>query len=309
MDQQTTLGVSNTISLLVGAAVASVAVYMSMRATQGAPAATEAGGPTLPTIIVDTVSYIPHILLLFGILADAVTTKFGTYSIPSLVGLLSIFANWLFKYFWGGLYEIVAKFRPPTETVMTGGSTVTGKKFLDYDGCSVQGFGALASKFAPQTLVVTATVFAYYMFDLVANRGTGFAWPIIVVFLVSFLLQSMVMGDCPLPEGDTEQPNWVLKMLASFTEGTFFGGTAYAVVQRYYPEFLPSSNINPFPRRSLKDLKEKDGQLIDENGVPYIVYGSNGQVFPDLSSAEARTKSAGSLSSGAPATPGSCGAK
>lgn len=306
MDQQTTLGVSNTISLLVGALVASVAVYFSMRAKQGVPAATTAAsGSSLPTVIMDTISYTPHILLLFGLIADAVTTKFGTYSIPSLVGLLSIFINWVFKYFWTGVYEIVAKFRPPT--TQAGGDPST--KFLSYDGCSVQGFGGLASKFAPQTLVVTATVFSYYMFDLVANRGTGYAWPIIVMFVVFYGLQAMVMGDCPLPEGDTEQPNWVLKMLAAFVEGLFVGGTSYAVVQNNYPEYLPSSNINPFPRRSRKDLKEKDGQLVDENGVPYIVYGSNGQVFPDLSSAEARAKSAATLASGAPATPGTCGAK
>lgn len=306
MDQQTTLGVSNTISLLVGALVASVAVYFSMRAKQGVPAATAAAsGSSLPTVIMDTISYTPHILLLFGLIADAVTTKFGTYSIPSLVGLLSIFINWVFKYFWTGVYEIVAKFRPPM--TQAGGDPST--KFLSYDGCSVQGFGGLASKFAPQTLVVTATVFSYYMFDLVANRGTGYAWPIIVMFVVFYGLQAMVMGDCPLPEGDTDQPNWVLKMLAAFVEGLFVGGTSYAVVQNNYPEYLPSSNINPFPRRSRKDLKEKDGQLIDENGVPYIVYGSNGQVFPDLSSAEARAKSAATLASGAPATPGTCGAK
>jgi hypothetical protein len=305
MDQQTTLGVSNTISLLVGALVASVAVYFSMRAKQGVPAATTAAaGSSLPTVIMDTISYTPHILLLFGLIADAVTTKFGTYSIPSLIGLLSILINWVFKYFWTGVYEIVAKFRPQTQS---GGNP--GTKFLSYDGCSVQGFGGLASKFAPQTLVVTATVFSYYMFDLVANRGTGYAWPIIVMFVVFYGLQAMVMGDCPLPEGDTDQPNWVLKMLAAFVEGLFVGGTSYAVVQNNYPEYLPSSNINPFPRRSRKDLKEKDGQLIDENGVPYIVYGSNGQVFPDLSSAEARAKSAATLSSGSPATPGTCGAK
>jgi hypothetical protein len=305
MDQQTTLGVSNTISLLVGALVASVAVYLSMRAKQGVPAATTAtAGSSLPTVIMDTISYTPHILLLFGLIADAVTTKFGTYSIPSLIGLLSILINWLFKYFWTGIYEIVAKFRPQTQS---GGNP--GTKFLSYDGCSVQGFGGLASKFAPQTLVVTATVFSYYMFDLVANRGTGYAWPIIVMFVVFYGLQAMVMGDCPLPEGDTDQPNWVLKMLAAFVEGLFVGGTSYAVVQNNYPEYLPSSNINPFPRRSRKDLKEKDGQLIDENGVPYIVYGSNGQVFPDLSSAEARAKSAATLASGSPATPGTCGAK
>jgi hypothetical protein len=306
MDQQTTLGVSNTISLLVGALVASVAVYLSMRAKQGVPVATTAAaGTSLPTVIMDTISYTPHILLLFGLIADAVTTKFGTYSIPSLIGLLSIFINWVFKYFWTGVYEIVAKFRPAT--TQAGGNP--SQKFLSYDGCSVQGFGFLASKFAPQTLVVTATVFSYYMFDLVANRGTGFAWPIIVMFVVFYGLQAMVMGDCPLPEGDTDQPNWVLKMLAAFVEGLFVGGTSYAVVQNNYPEYLPSSNINPFPRRSRKDLKEKDGQLIDENGIPYIVYGSNGQVFPDLSSAEARAKSALTLASGAPATPGTCGSK
>ena len=31
----------------------------------------------------------------------------------------------------------------------------------NYDGCEVQGFSGLRSKYAPQTLVVTASIFSY----------------------------------------------------------------------------------------------------------------------------------------------------
>jgi uncharacterized membrane protein len=56
------------------------------------------------SIVLDTVSYMPHILLLFGVLADMFTLD-GVWSIPSLIGILSIFANYVFQYFWKGIEE------------------------------------------------------------------------------------------------------------------------------------------------------------------------------------------------------------
>jgi hypothetical protein len=81
-------------------------VYGSRPGAPALPGVGSAGSGILGRLAVDTVSYIPHILLLFGVLADMFTLD-GAWSIPSLIGILSIFANYVFQYFWKGLDELV----------------------------------------------------------------------------------------------------------------------------------------------------------------------------------------------------------
>jgi len=61
--------------------------------------------PAAAAIAVDTITYMPHILLLFGVLADMFTYQ-GVWSIPSLIGLLYVFLNYFMQYFWKGLEEL-----------------------------------------------------------------------------------------------------------------------------------------------------------------------------------------------------------
>lgn len=305
-DEKTTPWWSNLIAVIVTAIVSIVGTYMAVKRSQ-APGAGQ--GFSFPQLVVDTISYIPHILLLFGVLADMFTLQ-GVYSIASLIGLISIPLNWIFKYFWKGLYDLFTTLQsllrgtPAEAPVQQGG---VGPLFSGYNGCEVQGFSGLRSEFTPQTLVVTATVFSYYMFDLIANRGTVKATATIVIFLTMYLLQTMVLRDCSNPE----EPNPIVKSLMSFAEGMLFGGTSYTIMQAYYPQYLPSSALSPFPRRSRADLIEKNGKLVDEDGVPYIVL-PNGQAVPDLSSQEGRTSAAAQaareLGTSAPATPEGCSA-
>jgi hypothetical protein len=286
-----------------------VSVLATVYATRPGPKPT-LGTPALPSfgsLITDTLTYIPHILLLFGILADMFTYQ-GVYSIPSLVGLISIPLNWLFKFFWVGMFDTLGRVadilasKPETSggaaapgfagadsgslfRRTTGTSTSTGPAkssfFKDYDGCTVQGFSWAASPYTPQTLVVTATVFSYYIFDLIMNRGWENASAAIVFFFVLFLGETAVVGDCVV---DNLQINKYLRALMAFSEGLLFGGSAYAVVQAYFPTFLPSSAIYPFPRVNVRDLKKNTaGQYVDKEGRPYIK-GPNDQAIPDVSS-------------------------
>lgn len=284
------------------------------------------GGVKVPTgqmpatgIAVDTITYMPHILLLFGVLADMFTYD-GVWSIPSLVGLLSIFLNYFMQYFWKGLQEIfaaaknVAKVGSPPATQppsdLTGGAVAPGSFFKDYDGCSVQGFSGWATEFAPQTLVVTATVFCYYIFDLVRNRGWINSAGAIVVFSLVYLLQVGVLqmtatdGSCGGPYGHYAQAAMAL------FEGIVFGGSSYGIVQTYYPTRLPSSTVSPFPRKDKSELTMgPDGKMYDSNGYPYVIL-PNGQAVPDLSTQQARTAFAAvagqNLGTGVPAQPDSC---
>jgi len=277
-------------------------------------------------IIIDTVTYIPHILLLFGVLADMFTYQ-GVWSIPSLIGLLSIFLNYFMQYFWKGLQEIwgsaknIAKLGSspavnpslmgnadvPSVNPFRGGAISTPAFFTDYDGCNVQGFAGWGTPYAPQTLVVTATVFCYYIFDIVRNRGWVNAAASITMFGAFYLAQVAILsmkGGC-----DGDYTDFQKAIMALF-EGIVFGGSAYGIVQTYYPERLPSAVISPFPTKNKKDLTMgPDGKMYDADGYPYVVL-PNGQAVPDLSTQKARdafAQIAGTnLGTGAPAKPDSC---
>jgi hypothetical protein len=257
----------------------------------------------------------PHILLLFGVLADMFTYQ-GVWSIPSLVGLLSVFLNYFMQYFWKGLQELwdsgnnvatLGSAPPPMTAGKKGGAIIPPAFFKQYDGCSVQGFEGWKTDFAPQTLVVTATVFCYYIFDIVRNRGWINAAGSIVMFAVFYMLQAGVlitMGGCGGPYGNYSQ-----SAMALF-EGIVFGGSAYGIVQTYYPNRLPSSVISPFPTKNKSELTAgPDGRMYDENGYPYVVL-PNGQAVPDLSTQQSRDAFAAlagkNLGTGTPAKPDSC---
>lgn len=298
---------SNLLAVLITAIVSVLGTLYALRPrAPGAPVTSSIG-----SFFKDTITYIPHILILFGILADMFTYE-GVYSIPSLIGLFSIVLNWVMKYFWMGIEEFVGtayevlkwklgqgpspavpnpRTQVPGRNIISGGGL--GEFFRDYDGCNVQGFSWAKSKYAPQTLVITATIFSYYMFDLINNRGWTSAAATITIFSLFYIAQTLVIGDC---DADPSEPGVFAKAIAALTEGLLFGGSSYAVVQAYFPSRLPTSALSPFPRKTAEDLKPgANGTMVDENGNPYVCL-PNGQCIPDLSSMEARKNFANTIS-------------
>lgn len=298
---------------------AAVSVLATVYALRGGPASGVPSVPSVGSFFVDTITYIPHILLLFGVLADMFTYQ-GVYSIPSLVGLLSIPLNYVFKYFWIGIFQTVAKIgdiiasvpaatasAPPAPAPIKVGG---GGFFNNYDGCNVQGFAWAASPYAPQTLVVTATVFSYYMFDLIMNRGWLNATATIVGFATLFVAEMFVIGDCPA-DGDVKLSKYLRGAMA-LAEGMLFGGSAYGITQAFYSNRLPSSAIYPFPHTNIRDLKKNaQGVYVDKDGKPYKQL-PNGQAVPDLQDKEGQDAwkdvlgGAGASGTGSAATGGSC---
>jgi hypothetical protein len=348
----------------------------------GTPGATGVGATAPPgavSFFVDTLTYIPHIMLLFGVLADMLTYQ-GVYSIPSLIGLISIVLNFFMKFFWAGVSDVFVKLgelfygKPATpgnnsvdgaaaaaantvgnaaaaaaNTVGNAANTVAaavglgngppsssskppsaaatnkpavnnpnpvggkqrggGKFFEEYDGCSVQGLSFLRNPYAPQTLVFTATVFFYYIFDLIQNRGIVNATATIVLGGILFFAQAAVIGNC---NQKTDEPGRWTQTFASFVEGVLFGGVGYSVVQTYFPGRLPSTAVSPFPKKTPEDLTPSaNGGFKDSSGNPYVCL-PNGQCFPDLSTQESRsafaTIAAANLGTGAPAVAENCSA-
>lgn len=290
--------------------------YFGAGAMSGVGAA--AGSVSVGSLAMDTISYIPHILLLFGVLADMFTLQ-GVWSIPSLIGVLSIPMNYVFQYFWKGIDELAASIETTAKKPLVSQGTQTagrklkgGKLFENYDGCSVQGLEMLNSPYAPQTLVVTATVFSYYCFDLVRNRGWVNSLGAILGFIVIYGAEIAVISSntssvgCAV-DGQAAQYSPFMQGLRSLFEGVMFGGVGYAITQTYAPNRLPSSAILPSTKNA-SDLKEgPNGTLVDENGVPYIRL-PNGQAIPDPSAdtSSAPAGGASSMASNIPAAPASC---
>lgn len=299
------------------AVVATVVVMRSGVGKDGVPIPSSVG-----SLAVDTLVYMPHIILLFGVLADMFTYD-GVWSIPSLIGVLSIFVNAVFSYFWIGINEIVekvagvaAKGPPATPAAVTaattsklGGRRGGGKFSEQYDGCSVQGFEGLATEYAPQTLVVTATVFSYYCFDLIQNRGLINSIAALTGFVLTYIGQVAIIATttadgCTVPK--KTPVGGMSQAIRALFEGLVIGGTSYGIVKTYYPTRLPSSTVSPFPRRSASDLTMgADGKMRDADGYPYIVL-PNGQAVPDLGDRQSRAAfgnvAATNLGTGIPAT-------
>lgn len=305
-----------TVGILFG-------VY-GMKKPEGASALSGVGALS---IAVDTVSYMPHILLLFGVLADMFSLD-GVWSIPSLIGILSIFANYVFQYFWKGIDELVKTGNDAVKKGLGDDKTSGGGKskqkggelFKGYTGCNVQGFESFSSKFAPQTLVVTATVFSYYCYDLIRNRGWINSIAAIVAFFAAYIGEVAVIDfQNPVTPGTETTPatggcggtgqSAIAGGVRALFEGLLFGGVGYGIVQTYAPTRLPSSTISPFPRKTAADLSPgPDGKMYDKDGYPYVVL-PNGQAVPDLSDAKSRAaygQLAGAATGGTTTVGGDC---
>lgn len=299
---------SNVASIVLTAIVtAALTIYFMSGGT--APGGPSAGG--LGSLIKDTLVYIPHALLLYGVIADMLTYE-GVYSIASLVGVLSLIVHVLFKFIWSGTFEVIEKVieainrrqdaaaqgirkSPITSTgsTQTFGGAAPGSFFGSYTGCDLQGMPSWSkSPYAPQTLVIIATIFSYYGFDSVNNRGWANSTATILLGSVFYIAQLVLMGDCydsitpsELKPGES-MPRKVSKWVQAFLgaiEGMFMGGVSYSVVQAYYPDRLPSSLISPFPRMTPNMLR--DGKF-DKDGNPWVCV--NGVCYPDMSSTESR---------------------
>jgi hypothetical protein len=292
------------ISAIVG--VAGTVAYINGASAPAGPAG-------FSTLMTDTITYLPHILVLTGIFADIFTMS-GVYSIPSLIGILSIPAHFLFKFLWEGLNGLIgdairlANTRagappPPGAPPGSGASAAasplaaavlgssssrprTGGAITNYSGCEIQGFEGLRSNWAPQGLVVTSTIFWYYLLDLVTNRSILDSVATMVVFVIFTGLQVFVLKTCDNLTGSV-----FVKALISAVEGLFLGGIGFVIVQASDPTRLPSSVLPKGP--TLSSLtKNANGQYVDTSGNVYV-QGPDGRAVLQSDMAQACSGSSG----------------
>lgn len=165
--------------------------------------------------------YLPTSLVLFGFIADAIQEEFR-YSIASLIGILSVFANSLV----GFLINLIVK--SPTSILSTGA------------GCTVPGFEALESVFAPQGIVLPASIFTYFFIDFGLNRppseniGTAVLFGVYLITHIAVLWSS----NCFVKYYWT---NPIITILLGLLIGGALGSIGYGVVRVISPQKLPSS--------------------------------------------------------------------
>ena len=269
--------------------------------------------PGMGMIFTDAITFLPHILILFGIFADIFTLQ-GAYSIPSLVGLLSIPIHYALQFLWTGIAAMLGDIYKLITTVPTGeagkgikfpnlfkkkepavaatplfsgtdtGASVgsTGKSTFDEDvktllggmrggamsgwnGCEVYGFESMKSPYAPQGLVVTATVFWYYLLDLSMNRNALDTIATALAFPLFFGLQVWLLKSC-----ENFGESIAIKSAIALAEGLIIGGTGYGIVQSSVPDRLPSSVLPTVPRLSSM-TRNPDGSYTDSEGNEYII--------------------------------------
>jgi hypothetical protein len=243
--------------------------------------------PGVGMLFTDAITFLPHILILFGILADIFTLR-GAYSIPSLVGLLSIVIHYAMQFLWSGVTTLVgdvyklimtpAKDVPDVTSMFTGSNTgaqvgrppTVGGAMSAWNGCEVYGFESLKSPYAPQGLVVTATIFWYYLLDLWNNRDGLDSVATALAFPLFFGLQVWQLNSCDNMVGSVG-----IKSVIALVEGLIIGGTGYGIVQSTIPERLPSYGLPKTPLLSSM-TKNADGTYSAADGTVYVI-GPNGE--------------------------------
>jgi hypothetical protein len=279
-----------------------VSVIGTVLFLRGGSASVPGAPPGIGQIFTDIITFIPHILILFGVLADIFTLQ-GCYSIPSLVGLASLPLHKLAEFLWMGVATLLNDvYRLAMTTPAPAAPATSGGAMSAWPGCDIYGFEYFHSRYAPQGLVVTSTIFWYYLIDLFMNRDILDSIAAILAFIVFFGLETMQLKTCK----DFTDSVWI-KAFIALSEGFFIGGTGYAIVQSSAPNRLPSAVLPQGPNLSSL-TKNADGSYSDSTGTVYIV-GPDGRPIPKsfIAAATAGASSAtgagaGALSSASPTT-------
>jgi hypothetical protein len=210
--------------LILAASSALLGVIVTILAKSGsAPGAA-------PSWVMLILRFVPHFLLMFGVLADAFTYE-GVYWTGSAVGIAAIPLGSLLARAFTQLARIPGLVMG-TEA-KSGGFRMKGGVDGLYPGCSLTGLDA--NKGVPETLVITASILSYYIFDLMFNLSVLDAAGAIVASVILFGGQAMAISDCMESVGSQSA-------LAGLS-GLIIGGAAYSVIGYSAPTYLPSNVI------------------------------------------------------------------
>ena len=269
-------------ALILAILTSLVSVIATIYYLRGSALAVPGAPPGMGLIFTDAITFLPHVLILFGIFADIFTLQ-GAYSIPSLIGLLSIPVHYALQFLWTGVAAMIGDIIKLISTVPATASSATplfsgtntgasvgrtpiiGGAMSAWSGCEIYGFQSLQSPYAPQGLVVTATIFWFYLLDLWMNRNGLDSVATALAFPLFFGLQVWQLSSC-----EKFSESVAAKSAIALVEGLIIGGTGYGIIQSSIPDRLPSSVLPTVPRLSSM-RKNPDGSYTDSSGNEYIV--------------------------------------
>jgi hypothetical protein len=142
---------------------------------------------------------------------------------------------------------------------------IVGGAMSAWNGCEIYGFQGLQSPYAPQGLVVTTTVFWYYLLDLSMNRNPLDTIATALAFPLFFGLQVWQLSSC-----EKFSESVAIKSAIALAEGLIIGGTGFGIIQSSIPDRLPSAVLPTTPRLSSM-TKNPDGSYTDSDGNEYII--------------------------------------
>lgn len=223
--------------LILAACSAIMGVCAAVLIIRGNDSASMGNGPSWAMVLL---RFVPHFLLLFGILADAFTYE-GVYWTGTMVGVLATFVAPLLDRVAAGALAMIAKlFTKPGEPAKGGGLlgslAVKMKGGGDYEGCSLMS-GAMTAddqkSGVPQTLTVTTSILAFYIFDLMTNLSVIDAAGAIVAALL------LVAGQAAAISGCVDNIGKATSIAGLY--GIIIGGVSFSLMETWAPSYLPSS--------------------------------------------------------------------
>lgn len=234
--------------------------------------------------------YMPNSIVLFGFIKDAIYEEFR-YSIASLIGISSVFVNFLIGLLGQKLVgeQVVEAAKAAIEATSTSpfvpGVPAVTREWNTF-GCTVPGFNFLESIFAPQGLVLPASVFTYFLLDLGSNRPPSENYGIGGLFTGLLLLQGLVMmfNGCLGQYYFADRWYGLATWFFGIAVGVAFGSLSYLAVYKIAPEKLPSregvpstSNGKPQATREVGNEKGEECSSTPDDGDVELV----GELYKD----------------------------
>jgi len=199
----------------------------------------------------DLLKLVPHALMLFGLMADAITYN-GVYWTSTIVGLSAMPLHGQLEYIVNGilaLYQKMTSGSPGStpgnavvgETQTTGGMRGgNGNGPLPpFTGCGIMGGSIEKNHQTAESLVVTASILSYFFIDLWLNRGIINALGILTLGILLLGGQASVISECFKPGNKSLTAG----VLYAMVFGIIIGGAYFTFFQSFYPMYLPSTVI------------------------------------------------------------------
>jgi hypothetical protein len=229
----------------------------------------------------DLLKLVPHALMLFGIMADAITYN-GVYWTSTIVGLSAMPVHGQLEYILNGIGALYQKMTSVSPGSTPGNAVnvqvVVGEKptggmrggngngpLPPFTGCGIMGGSIEKNHQTAESLVVTASIISYFFMDLWLNRGIINALGVLTLGILLMGGQAMVISKCF--DGPPAK-SLTAGVLYAMLFGVIIGGSYYAFFQSFYPMYLPSTVI-PLSN-TISDLSISDTGFVYVPGVGLV---------------------------------------